>query len=261
MQVITLKIACRRIAGSVFPPCVFQMIWLPFKKHKQRSLKVAPFLYPERFHDYTKVLQEYVQTGCIFVSEKKQLILLRHGKTDCPNRYVGSRDVPLSPQGVSQIKTLENILHDMEINRIISSPMLRCRQSCELLFAGRPVRYEENLREIDFGRWEGMTFAEIAESDPALVEQWADWSLDFCFPGGESIGHFVDRVTKTAQLLAGLQEKNVMLVCHGGVIRALLCYYLGLGPENYLLFQIEKGNFSTLDLYGERGVLTGLNLG
>lgn len=195
------------------------------------------------------------------MNEKKRLILLRHGKTDYPNRYIGSRDVPLSHQGVSQIKVLRNTFHDTKIDRIISSPMLRCRQSCELLFGDSDVVYDEDLREIDFGRWEGMTFQEIAEHDPGLVEQWADWSLDFCFPEGESIGHFVGRVQRAGQLLAGLTEENVMVVCHGGVVRALLCYYLGLGPENYLLFQVEKGKFSTLDLYGERGVLTGLNHG
>ena len=195
------------------------------------------------------------------MNEKKQLILLRHGKTDYPNRYIGSRDVPLSPQGSVQIKALKDAVRGRKIDRIVASPMLRCKQTCELLFTDNNIVYEDDLREIDFGRWEGMTFQEIAENDPALVDQWANWSLDFCFPEGESIDHFVKRVAKAGQLLAGLKEENVMIVCHGGVIRALLCYYLGLGPENYLLFQVEKGHFSTMDLYGERGVLTGLNLG
>jgi alpha-ribazole phosphatase len=195
------------------------------------------------------------------VSAKKQLILLRHGKTDYPNRYVGSRDVPLSPHGISQIRALKNTFRNKKVDRIIASPMLRCRQSCELLFDDCNIVYNEDLREIDFGLWEGMTFQEIAENDPALVEQWATWSLDFCFPEGESIRHFVNRVQKAGKFLARLKEETVVTVCHGGVVRALLCYYLGLDPENYLLFQVAKGTFSTLDLYGDRGVLTGLNLG
>lgn len=195
------------------------------------------------------------------MNEKKQLILLRHGKIDYPNRYVGSRDVPLSPHGVSQIKALKNTFRDKKVDRIVASPMLRCKQSCELLFDDCNIVYNNDLREIDFGRWDGMTFQEIVADDPGLVKQWANWSLDFCFPGGESIGHFVDRVQKVGKELASLKEETVVVVCHGGVVRALLCYYLGLGPENYLLFQVEKGKFSTLDLYGDRGVLTGLNLG
>jgi broad specificity phosphatase PhoE len=139
--------------------------------------------------------------------------------------------------------------------------MKRCRQTCEILFSDTRYEYDDNLREIDFGFWEGLTFAEIARRDPALVEKWAEWSLDFCFPEGESIGHFVDRVKKIGQYIGRLPDKKILLVCHGGVARALLCHYLGLDVEKYLLFQLEKGKYSSVDLYGDLGVLTGVNLG
>lgn len=187
-------------------------------------------------------------------------MLLRHGDTNYPGRYIGSRDVPLSAAGVDQITALRDAVQEMKIDRILASPMLRCRQTCELLLPSIDITWVEELREIDFGDWEGLSFSEIVAKDPTHVEQWADWSLDFCFPGGESIGHFVRRMQKVGKHLAGLAEKNIMVISHGGVLRALLCHYLGLAPEKYLLFQVEKGRFSTLQLHGELGVLTGLNV-
>lgn len=195
------------------------------------------------------------------MSVKKKLTLLRHGETDYPNRYIGSRDVPLAPAGVTQIKGLRKHFKNQGVDRIVASPMQRCTQSCELLFPGCDMSCDDDLREIDFGRWEGLSFQEIVERDPDIVEKWASWSPDFRFPEGESIGHFVSRVKKAGTRLMELTDKNIVLITHGGVVRALLCYYLGLAPENYLLFQVEKGRFATLDLYDGLGVLTGFNLG
>ena len=191
----------------------------------------------------------------------RRLILLRHGKTGFPKRYIGATDVPLSSAGVAQISALQKIFQDQDIGVIISSPMERCRQCANILFPERLVRYDKGLREIDFGRWEGQTFPEIQETDPELVEQWASWSSDFCFPQGERIGGFVDRVHKAGERLMTSQEKTILVISHGGVIRTLLCYFLKLSPSDFLLFQIDKGRFTTLDLFSEGSVLTGLNLG
>lgn len=191
----------------------------------------------------------------------KRLTLLRHGMTGFSGRYVGARDVPLSPEGYAQITRLRSIFPDQEIEKIVASPMLRCRECCEILFPEHPVSYDDDLCEIGFGRWEGLTFQEIVKDDPERVEEWADWSLNFSFPEGECIGGFVERVHRAGARIAALSEENVMLIAHGGVIRALLCYFLKLEPSNYLLFQVQKGRFATLELYSEGAVLTGLNLG
>ncbi len=191
----------------------------------------------------------------------RRLILLRHGKTGFSEKYVGATDVPLSSEGVSQISSLQNIFRHQEVDLILSSPMERCRQCAEILFPESSVRYDNELREIDFGRWEGLSFREIKEADPELVELWANWSPEFCFPQGERIGSFVDRIHSVGERILLSQEKTTLLIAHGGVIRTLLCYFLNLAPSDFLLFQINKGRFATLDLFSEGGVLTGLNLG
>lgn len=191
----------------------------------------------------------------------KRLTLLRHGRTGYPGRYIGASDVALSPEGREQIAGLGAIVSGHTTDTILSSPMLRCRQSSEILFPDHQIVYDEDLREIDFGRWEGLTFQEIVEKDPERVEQWADWSLDFCFPEGECIGDFVQRVHGAGERVAASAAENVLLIAHGGVIRALLCYFLKLEPSEYLLFQVKKACFASLELYPEGAVLTGLNLG
>ncbi|MBU1140382.1 MAG: histidine phosphatase family protein [Proteobacteria bacterium] len=191
----------------------------------------------------------------------RRLILLRHGETGFPGRYIGATDVPLSSAGISQISALQTIFREQDIDLIISSPMERCRQCAKILFPERSIHYDDDLREIDFGRWEGLSFAEIKDADAELVDLWAKWSPDFCFPQGERIGSFLNRIYSVGERLSAAQEKTTLLIAHGGVIRTLLCYFLKLAPSDFLLFQVAKGKFSTLSLFSEGGVLTGFNLG
>jgi len=196
--------------------------------------------------------------GCPMIS---RLILLRHGRTGMSGRYVGSTDVPLSEEGRGQIATLRPILAAMGIDSLMASPLHRCTESLELLELGLPVCLEPDLREIDFGRWEGKTFVEIEAQDPALVQGWAQGGRDFRFPEGESVAEFTARIDTLKTRLMAIEDQTVLLVTHGGVIRSLICSLLGLSYDHYLLFQVAKGRYSTMDIHSGGGVLTGLNLG
>jgi alpha-ribazole phosphatase len=194
------------------------------------------------------------------VSKKKKLFLLRHGKIGFSGKYVGVKDVPLTPEGISQIKNLQKVLQGKNFYKIYSSPMQRCRQTCDILFPNSVVTHRKNLKEINFGRWEGLTFEEISSRDPKIVTEWANNLPDFTFPEGESVDSFTKRVHTIGTEIAEGQGDNVLIVSHGGVIRSLLCHFLGIAPQNYLLFQVKKGNYSTIDMFGAEGVLTGFNL-
>ena len=191
----------------------------------------------------------------------KRLILLRHGNTGSPGKYIGSKDVPLSPDGFSQIKKLQSVFQNQHFDSIHSSPMLRCRQSAGILFAGQSVLFDDDLKEINFGRWEGLQFNEIAENDPELVKDWADWNTDFCFPEGEQIGHFIKRIHSAGTRIRETHEDNILLVTHGGVIRTLICFFLNLSPQDYLMFNVQKGKYTTLEIFDDGAVLSGLNQG
>jgi len=194
------------------------------------------------------------------VNEKNTIFMLRHGRTGFSGRYIGARDVPLSSAGVSQIAGLQKSLGREKFDVVYASPLLRCRQSCEILFPNTAIKYNDVLREIDFGRWEGLSFEEINEQDPKMVQQWAEDPLHFTFPEGESVASFTARVEETALSLRQEFGKKVLLVCHGGIIRGLLCSFLGIDYQNALLFQVKKGRYATVEMFGEGGVLSGFNL-
>jgi len=117
----------------------------------------------------------------------------------------------------------------------------------------------ENLREIDFGRWEGMSFAEIAAADPAAVDRWAALDDAFAFPEGEGIKAFRERIGAAAERIAADPAGTVVVFAHGGVIRFLICHFLGLPDRHHLLFDIRPASISEIRIDGGCGVLTRLN--
>jgi broad specificity phosphatase PhoE len=125
--------------------------------------------------------------------------------------------------------------------------------------ANRPFEIDANLREIDFGRWEGMSFAQITAADPAAVDRWAALDGDFTFPDGEGIRAFRERIGAAAERIAAVPANTLVLFTHGGVIRFLICHFLRLPDRHHLLFDIRPASISEIRLDGGKGVLTLLN--
>jgi broad specificity phosphatase PhoE len=207
----------------------------------------------------------------------KTLILVRHGDVEGskPGMLLGRTDLPLSDAGRDQAAAAGSLLVGLAVDRFLCSPLRRARETAEILagqlFVVSPaVRLEvdANLREMDFGEWEGLSYAEAEEQDPSLAHEWAEFASDFAFPRGDSLEAFAARVVRAAKALAGLEQwtgggvgkdaSTVLAVTHGGVIRALICYFLGISLRNYLLFDVAPGSVVTLRLWQNRGVLTGL---
>ena len=193
------------------------------------------------------------------------IALLRHAETAVRHagRFVGSTDLPLAPEGRRKAALLASGIASMRPSRLVCSPLLRARQTAEPLgeALGMVPEIDPDLREIDFGRWEGMTFDAIRESDPEGVARWARFEPDFAFPGGESIDRFLARVRRAAKRLARLAEgdaPSVLAVTHGGVIRAMICHLLGLPPRHYVLFDVRPAALAKIAVYDGGGVLSGL---
>jgi alpha-ribazole phosphatase len=189
----------------------------------------------------------------------KDIYLLRHGDTGLKNQYVGSSDVSLSPQGRREVEKSCTSLSNITFDTVLCSPMKRCVETVNYLSCSCPVLYQDFLKEIDFGRWEKKTFKEIIESDKGEIDNWVNNPDTFTFPDGESLAHFQTRVILAANCIHQLDTKVILIVCHGGVIRHLLCNLLNIPQEHYLLFDIQPGCFTTIRLHSEGGVLTGLN--
>jgi broad specificity phosphatase PhoE len=194
----------------------------------------------------------------------RELILIRHCQSrDAGARYIGRTDTPLTEQGVEQSKEVCRQLERQSVEMIYSSPALRARETLQPLLKKEPARRVNvlpELQEIHFGQWEGLSFEEIQAKAPEKVTEWAQGRLDFTFPEGESLAHFWDRVRRAGEQLAAAPETCAAVVSHAGVIRYLLCYYLGLPPEQHRRFRIDPGSLTTLTFSEGFAVLKGLNV-
>ena len=171
----------------------------------------------------------------------ENIILVRHLKKDAPREqaFYGSTDLPILPADVDPV--------DFS-GTIYTSPMKRCIQTASLYFPENKQELITDARECDFGSWEGMTFQEIADKYPDKVERWKSGE-DFTFPDGERIKDFSDRVEKMSQELIQKEEKSVVLVSHAGVIRFMLCHFLGIEYRRSMAFNVEPGSFNCIKVF------------
>ncbi len=194
-----------------------------------------------------------------------KIVLIRHGDTgqQFRERFIGSTDVSLSPDGRRQSSLLREPLRKAAVIRYIMSPALRTRETAREALAGKAIvpELDPDLREINFGAWEGKTFYEIQAADPEAVNRWAAYEPDFSFPAGESIAAFMKRVGTAGVRIAVDPADTVAVFTHAGVIRALICHYLALESKNSLYFDVKPASLTTIlvDNGNGRGVLAGLN--
>lgn len=176
----------------------------------------------------------------------KNLYLIRHGETEGSHerRYKGTIDVPLSERGRRQAEATGGYMKRMGLRpeTVYSSPLVRAHGSAELVaghFALEPKVVPE-LRERDFGVWEGMTFDEINHRWPEAFGSWADNPLKFSPMNGESTLEVRDRIVPVIdRLVRDAEHESIAVVAHGGVNRVVLCHYTGVPLEN--IFRVEQG--------------------
>lgn len=184
------------------------------------------------------------------------LLLVRHGVTSftLEKRFSGVGDPPLVDQGRWQAKLLAQRLAGRGgIDVVVSSPRQRCRQTAELIAAvlQQPVLLDDDLREVDFGRWEGLTFAAVQQRWPRELELWlADTSISP--PDGESYDELRLRITAVAQRLANrYRGKTVLVVTHSRPIAMFIANALSAPVAAIYRVQIDPASLSEIDYYAD----------
>lgn len=155
------------------------------------------------------------------------LILLRHGQTpaNAGGLLLGRADPPLTDLGCRQATAAAAAL-DGDVQRVVSSPLLRARQTAEAL--GLPVDVDEQWIEVDYGEYEGLPYRDV----PA--ELWQRWRTEpgFTPPGGESMAAVGARVREACNaLMEEAAERNVVVVSHVSPIKAAVAWALGVGDD------------------------------
>lgn len=191
------------------------------------------------------------------------LLLVRHGETEWSRsgQHTSWTDLPLTEHGEEQARSLAPLLAGPDFALTVTSPLGRARRTAEL--AGvTGAEPEPDLREWDYGGYEGITTVDIHRTRP-------DWDLwtDGAVPGpeghpGESpeqIGARVDRVLARVEKVLDADNGDVLLVAHGHVLRVLTARRLGLPPREGRLFQLATGTVSRLSTEHGRPVIAEWN--
>jgi alpha-ribazole phosphatase len=193
-----------------------------------------------------------------------RLLLVRHAATTwtAQGRFQGQTDVPLSPHGQKQVAALARRLMTETIHRLYASDLQRAWDTARAIATPNAlyVQPEPRLREIAFGHWEGLTYAEIQQHDAQRLAAWEGDQLHTPAPGGETLRHLTERVRAVyAHVVAAHQDTTVGLVAHGGPLQALLCLALGLPPQAYWQFALATASLSELCVYAQGAILMRLN--
>ena len=172
---------------------------------------------------------------------------IRHGETEWSlnGRHTGITDIPLTDNGRRLARRLRPVLAETAFARVLTSPLRRARETCELAGLAGAAVIDADLVEWNYGKYEGLTPAQIHATAPG-------WLIfrDGC-PGGETpaeIGGRVDRVIARVRAVEG----DVALFAHGHVLRVLAARWLGLPPGAGQHFLLDTGTLNVLSYY--RGV-------
>jgi broad specificity phosphatase PhoE len=186
-------------------------------------------------------------------------VLLRHGETalSAERRFAGRGDLPLTDLGEKQAAAAAARLAGRKVDAIVSSPLRRARQTADAVAAsvGVPVTLEDGLMEVDFGEWEGLTFAEARERWPDELTAWlADPSV--APPGGEGFDDAAVRVGPALdRVLAAHPAESVVVVSHVTPIKTVICRAMLAPPAAMFRFHLDLASLTEIDWFADGPVL------
>jgi broad specificity phosphatase PhoE len=176
--------------------------------------------------------------------EIQKVYVIRHGETEwsLSGQHTGVTDIPLTENGRAVARRLQPILAQQSFQLVLTSPLSRARETCELAGLGARAVLDPDLKEWNYGEYEGLTPKQIHAKAPG-------WMIfrDGC-PGGESpaqIGARVDRVIARVRVAKG----DVALFAHGHVFRVLVARWIGFPPDAGQHFLLDTATLNVLGYY------------
>ena len=168
-----------------------------------------------------------------------KVLFIRHGKTNgnIYKKYIGRTDELLCQEGIEELEKLS--FQRCEI--VVCSPMKRCLQTALLLFPAQPIIEYSDLRECDFGDFEGKNYVEL--SDNADYEKWVESGGLMPFPGGDDPSDFRKRCVSAYEMIINQHKScdSIAFVVHGGTIMSIMEKY-ALPHKEYYDWHCENGH-------------------
>lgn len=186
------------------------------------------------------------------------IYFVRHGETSWNRRgtYQGDTNVPLNHRGLMQAELCAAKLKDVNFKKIITSDLSRALTTASMIkefHDESSFKIDSRLREVNFGDWEGLTFEEIEERWPGMIMAMYSGSDEIEFPNGESFEEMQTRAWEAVvEALEDCEEEdNILVVCHGGTVRALLCRAIDLSLKYAWNFRQGNTAISIVEYYGD----------
>jgi broad specificity phosphatase PhoE len=189
-----------------------------------------------------------------------RLFLVRHGETtwNLEGRAQGQSDTPLSDPGRQQAVKLAERLKSTTFTLAYSSDLSRALETAKTLLQGHDthLKLAQDIREKRYGEWEGKSFKEVQEQYPELYKRLFAEDVTFAPPGGESDTDLILRVKPFASTIKSshVGDENILIVAHGGSLRALLVNLLGLTVNALWRFRLSNSSVSIVSTYANGGV-------
>ncbi len=186
----------------------------------------------------------------------QKIYLFRHGEliTKYHKKYVGHLDAPLSETGQKQAQSINTFISKLKNPTIITSDLQRTFSGLKL-----PLVKKKELREINFGTWDDLSWKEIKKSFPDEAEAFLKEPSNFNFPSGESYYHLSERVIPIFDELLNSGKENFIFVVHAGVIRTIISKKFNIPLQEVFNFKIDYGKCTIIEKNKSHFTLLSLN--
>ncbi|QGU94413.1 alpha-ribazole phosphatase [Clostridium bovifaecis] len=171
------------------------------------------------------------------------IYLLRHGETEenAKKSYYGGLDVGISEKGIRQCINVKKHIEGINFDRVYLSESKRAYQSAEIVLSdSKNYIVDSRINELSFGEFEGKSYEDIKRLYPKEEKKWRECWKSFSPPGGESYVELYGRVESFMKGIETIEEDNILVVTHGGIIRAVYTYILGGNLELFWKFSCKN---------------------
>lgn len=193
-----------------------------------------------------------------------RLIIVRHGQTlwNLEKKYQGHSDIALSDKGLFQADRVAGRLADEKIDAVYASDLSRAFKTAETIAARHNVAVNivPELREIKFGDWEGLTYEQISERWPGMLDKLWVAPDAVVIPGGETFAQLKERAYEAVKdIVAAHSGQTVVIVAHGGTIGTIICALLDIHLNHVWSIRQDNTAVNIIDYYHGRPMIGLLN--
>lgn len=193
-----------------------------------------------------------------------EIVFVRHGESQMNKEkaYCGWTNSVLTENGLKQAEIVSEKLSGEDIDLIISSDLDRCLKTADIInrFHKKTIITDPDLKELNFGNWEGFTYDKICCEFPDQSKQWEQDFINFKIPKGESLFDMHQRVNNALdRIIDEYKEGKILLISHSGVIRSVLSQQILGSIDGYWKFKIENCGITRLQIVDGFPIITAMN--